>query len=66
MRLEEQVRLQLERRDALSAWGLHNYFVSYNVKIRMMEDLVDKAQRFKLKPDVFLEQEIAELTALRD
>ena len=32
----------------------------------MMEDLIDKAQRYKLKPDVLLEQEIAELTALRD
>ena len=39
--MEEKIRLQINRRDFLSQWGFNNYVISYRIKVRMMEDLID-------------------------
>lgn len=41
--LEEKIRQAIHRRDFLSQWGFNNYVISYRIKVRMMEDLIDKA-----------------------
>ena len=64
--MEEKIRLQIERRDFLSQWGFNNYVISYRVKVRMMEDLIDKAQRLRQQPNKVLEDEVSRLKILRD
>lgn len=43
--IKAKFKQQIARRDFLSQWGLNNYVISYTIKIRMMEELIDKAQR---------------------
>jgi hypothetical protein len=41
--LEWLIKQQIARRDELSQWGFNSYVISYTIKVRTMEDLVDKA-----------------------
>ncbi len=56
--IEEKIRQAIHRRDFLSQWGFNNYVISYRIKVRMMEDLIDKAQRLRTQPNSQLEQEL--------
>jgi hypothetical protein len=49
--LELAIYHQQIRRDELSQWGFHSYVISYRIKVRMMEDILDKIQRYNLKPN---------------
>jgi len=40
--------------------------ISYRIKVRMMEDLIDKAQRLRAQPNHVLEEEVSRLKLLRD
>ena len=41
--LVNAVRNATVRRDYLSQWGLNNWVVTYRIKVRLMEDLIDLA-----------------------
>lgn len=64
--IERHLKAETVRRDELSQWGFGSYVISYKVKVRMMEELIDKAQRLKLKPDKELKEEVQKLTVIRD
>ena len=40
--------------------------ISYRIKVRMMEDIIDKAQRYRLQPNADLEFEMWKMKVLRD
>ena len=42
MDLEARVKKAIAKRDELSQWGFNSYLISYRIKVRMMEDLLDK------------------------
>jgi hypothetical protein len=56
----------VERRDQISQWGYINLVISFRIKVRVMEDLIDKAQNTNLKSDQEAQQELDHLRQLRD
>jgi hypothetical protein len=40
--LEDKIKEQIEKKNELSYWGFNSYVISYRIKVRMMEQLVDK------------------------
>ena len=43
MSVEEGIRKEIQRRDSLSTWSLNSYVISYTIKVRMMESIIDRA-----------------------
>ena len=64
--MEAKVKEQVERRNELSQWGFNSHVISYRIKVRMMEDIIDKAQRYRLQPNADLEFEMWKMKILRD
>lgn len=56
--LQQRIREEMEVSAELNTWGFHNLVIEYKLKIRMTEDLIDLAQRVKLKPDASLQYEL--------
>ena len=44
-KLQEKVKIEQDRKNQLSVWGLSSYFIQLIIDIRMLEDLIDLAQR---------------------
>lgn len=60
------MKKEISRRDELLGWGFNSYVIEFRIKVRMMEDLVDKAQRLHLRPDAELEREVKKMKHVRD
>ena len=41
--LEEKIHKSTWRRDYLSQWGFHSYVISFRIKVRLTEELIDMA-----------------------
>ena len=59
--VEEKIRYTTWRRDCLSQWGFNSYVISFRIKVRLTEELIDMAQRLKSKPDPKMEIELIRL-----
>ena len=60
------MRQELNRKFEFNTWGFHNYIISYRIKVRMTEDIIDCAQRLLVKSDEKTERELGILKLLRD
>ena len=49
--VQKRLKVETESNQELNMWGLHSYLISYVLKCRVLEDLIDCAQRCKLRPD---------------
>ena len=49
----------------LNSWGLSSYLTSYVVKIRLLEDLIECAQKCIIRPDATVERELALMRRLQ-
>ena len=57
----------MEKHYDLDTWGFTSYFVSYILKVRTLENLIDCAQRIKYRgPDENLQNELVLLKQIRD
>ena len=43
--LQRRIRVEMDRYGELHTWGMHNHIISYRVKVRMTEDIIDLAQK---------------------
>ena len=59
-RVKEQTDLNAE----LDSWGFNSHVISYVIKVRVLEDLIECAQKCTIKPDVPVERELALMKAL--
>lgn len=50
--VQKRLKVETQRNDEFNGWGFHSYIISYVVKCRILEDLIDCAQSCQLKPDV--------------
>ena len=50
--------IEHERSQRLSLWGLNSHVIQYVLDIRILEDLIDLAQRHKMRPDATIEREM--------
>ena len=57
-KLESEIKAQVMRRDELSQWGFNSYVISYRLKVRTMEVLIDRAQRLKQGGSAITVQEL--------
>ena len=42
-KLESEIKTQIARRDELSQWGFNSYVISYRLKVRTMEVVIERA-----------------------
>ena len=56
--MQEKVKIEQDRKNQLSVWGLSSYFIQLIIDIRMLEDLIDLAQRQRVRPDAAVEREM--------
>lgn len=56
----------MDRNGELNTWGMNNYLISFRIKVRMTEDIIELAQKVQLKPEKNVKRELEILTMLRD
>ena len=49
-----------------NTWGFHNHIISYRIKMRMTEDIIDCAQRLSVRSDEKTKRELGILKLVRD
>ena len=64
--LQSRIRTEIDRQIELNTWGFHNHIISYKIKVRMTEDIIDLAQKVKLKPEQHQKRELEIMKMLRD
>ena len=64
--LQLKIRDEMDRNAELNTWGFHNHIISYRIKVRMTEDIIDLAQKVQLKPNAHVKRELDIMTMLRD
>ena len=63
--VQKRIKKEMDRSAEFNIWGFNSYVVSYVTKCRVLEDLVDCAQRNVLKPDAESERELHLLRLLQ-
>lgn len=67
LQLEQKIKFQITRRNDLSQWEVTHLLVTFKIKVRVMEDLIDKAQGVKdYKSDEEAKLELERLQQLKD
>ena len=64
--LKNKIKEETDRNYELNAWGLNSHCIAMTLKIRTLEDLIDCAQRCKLRPDKDVQRELYMMQILRD
>ena len=58
VKIQNRIKKETERNESLNIWGLSSYVISYTIKCRVLEDLIDCAQKCKIRPDASVEREL--------
>lgn len=66
IRVNKRIKKESEFNAMLDTWGVQSHVVTYTIKCRLMEDLIDCAQRCKIRPDAQVERELYLMRRLRD
>ena len=45
VKIQSRIKKELERNASLNIWGLSSYIISFTIKCRVLEDLIDCAQK---------------------
>lgn len=45
VKVQKKLKNEIKRNDEFTTWGFHDYIISYVVKVRVLEDLIDCAQK---------------------
>ena len=56
--IENKLKQETERSYTLNTWGITHMIITTLVKVRLMEDLIECAQKQKVRPNVTIEREL--------
>ena len=50
-KVQKRVKVEMEINASFDSWGFQSYIISHIIKCRLLEDVIDCAQRCLLRPD---------------
>ena len=58
LKVQKRIQKSSDRNAELNIWGVSSHVISYTIKCRVLEDLIDCAQRCKVRADATVEREL--------
>lgn len=58
MKLQQRIKTSMERSAEFNIWGFNSHIIAHVVKCRVLEDLINLAQKRAIRPDQEVEREL--------